>query len=105
MSDPIPYAIGGVGVAGGQSAVVQVPPRVFRGRLIGLLFDTDKTFLLPRSLAGIRGVRRFSERHPGLQILVSGHSDTVGAAQYNLTLSIERAKSIAAYLRDDVDFW
>ena len=105
MGEPTPYAVGGIDVAAGSALTVQVPPRVFLGRMTGLLFDTDKTFLLPRSLAGIRGLRRFYDQHPGVQVLVVGHTDTVGPAQYNLTLSIERAHAIEAYLKDDVDAW
>ncbi len=105
MGEPTPYNVGGIDIAAGSALTVQIPPRVFLGRMTGLLFDTDKTFLLPRSLAGIRGLRRFYDQHPGVQVLVVGHTDTVGPTQYNLTLSIERAHSIAAYLRDDVDGW
>jgi len=105
MGEPTPYNVGGIDIAAGSALTVQIPPRVFLGRMTGLLFDTDKTFLLSRSLAGIRGLRRFYDQHPGVQVLVVGHTDTVGPPQYNLTLSIERAHSIAAYLRDDVDGW
>ena len=105
MGEPTPYNAGGIDIAAGSALTVQIPPRVFLGRMTGLLFDTDKTFLLPRSLAGIRGLRRFYDQHLGVQVLVVGHTDTVGPTQYNLTLSIERAHSIAAYLRDDVDGW
>ena len=105
MGEPTPYNVGGIDIAAGSKLTVQIPPRVFLGRMTGLLFDTDKTFLLPRSLAGIRGLRRFYDQHPGVQVLVVGHTDTVGPAQYNLTLSNERAHSIAAYLQDDVDGW
>lgn len=105
MPDPIQYTVGGLTVTAGQSIAVQIPPRVFLGRLTGLLFDTNKTFLLPRSLDGIRGLRRFYAAHPGAQVLVVGHTDTVGSPQANLTLSMERALSITAYLKDDVDAW
>jgi outer membrane protein OmpA-like peptidoglycan-associated protein len=105
MGEPVPYAVGGVAVAPGPRKQVKLPARVFRGRLTGLLFETDKTFLLPASLKGIKGLRSFFDQHPNLQVLVVGHTDTVGSAQYNLTLSMERAKSIAAYLTDDADFW
>ena len=105
MGEPTPYNVGGIDIAAGSALTVQIPPRVFLGRMTGLLFDTGKTFLLPRSLAGIRGLRRFYDQHPGVQVLVVGHTDTVGPTQYNLTLSIERSHSIAAYLRDDVDGW
>ena len=105
MPDPTPYTVGGIAVSAGSALTVQIPPRVFLGRLTGLLFDTNKTFLLARSLKGIKGLKRFFDAHPGAQVLVVGHTDTVGAEQSNLTLSMERARSIAAYLKDDVDTW
>ena len=105
MPDPTPYTPGGLDVAAGTALSVQVPPRVFLGRMTGLLFDTNKTFLLPHSLGGIRGLRRFFDGHPGMQVLVVGHTDTVGAPESNVTLSNERAHSISAYLQDDVEAW
>ena len=105
MAEPIPYAVGGIDVAPGPRRQIKLPGLVFRGRLTGLLFETNKTFLLRGSLKGIRGLRNFYDQHPGMQVLVVGHTDTVGPPQANLTLSIERAKSIAAYLTDDADFW
>jgi hypothetical protein len=45
---PIPF-VRGLQLQIGLPAQVQLPPRVFRGRLTGMLFDTDKAFLLPSS--------------------------------------------------------
>ncbi|MEM6990750.1 MAG: peptidoglycan-binding protein [Myxococcota bacterium] len=84
---------------------VGLPARVFRGRLTGMLFDTDKTFLLPSAMHGIRGLKRYYDQHPGLSVLVTGHSDTVGDSAYNEGLSKERAESMGAYLTEDVDDW
>ncbi len=46
---PLPLRIG-------QSHVVELPPRLIRVRLAGLMFDTDKTFLLPEAMHGVRGL-------------------------------------------------
>jgi outer membrane protein OmpA-like peptidoglycan-associated protein len=76
-----------------------------RVRLTGLLFETDKTFLLPRSLKSIKALRRiYAKKKPG-SVLVLGHTDTMGSKSYNLGLSTERAASIRAYLTDDADDW
>jgi len=53
----------------------------------------------------VRNIKTFYDAHPGLTMLVNGHTDLVGDAQYNLQLSVERAKSIAAYLKSQVDEW
>jgi outer membrane protein OmpA-like peptidoglycan-associated protein len=92
-------------VAINQSHVVELPPRVLRVRLTGLLFETDKTFLLPKAMRGIRGLVDLYAEHPGMAVAVTGHTDRVGAADYNLGLSDERARAIKHYLRDEVDDW
>lgn len=99
------YRAGGVDVAVGQASIVELQPRVYRGRLTGFLFDTDRTFVKPGALEGIRLVTRMYDEHPGAEVLVSGHADTVGDPQYNRGLSSERAESVAAFLEDDVDTW
>ncbi|MBS2021264.1 MAG: OmpA family protein [Deltaproteobacteria bacterium] len=94
----LPLAIGG-------TPVVELPARVSRGKLTGAHFETDKTFLLPSAMAGIRELRALYESFGPKAVIVSGHTDTVGDAAYNLGLSVERAESIKAYLTDAVDDW
>ncbi|MBL9013349.1 MAG: peptidoglycan-binding protein [Myxococcales bacterium] len=101
----IKYEPGGVKVRIGQAQVVELPPRVFRARLSCIHFDTDKSFMLPMSLPGIRNIKSYYDQHPGLTVLVNGHTDRVGQPAWNLDLSVERAKSIAAYLTSSVDDW
>jgi hypothetical protein len=69
------------------------------------LFETDKTFLLPSAIPGMKGLKRVADDRPDARILVSGHADRVADEAYNLQLSVERALSVAAYLRDDVGAW
>lgn len=95
----------GVSVRIGSAARVELPPVAYRGRLVGMLFDFDKTFLLPSALAGIRGLKRLYDEHPGADVLIVGHADRRGRADYNRALSEERARAILAFLRDDVDAW
>lgn len=38
------------------------------------------------------------KQHPDSQLIVIGHSDDEGSAEYNLTLSFERAFSVAIYI-------
>lgn len=92
-------------VPGQRRAIVQLPPRVAMARLVGILFDTDKTFVLPPGVEHMAQVATFYEDHPGLSVLVVGHADTVGAADYNHALSQQRAAAVAAFLTDDVDDW
>jgi outer membrane protein OmpA-like peptidoglycan-associated protein len=84
---------------------IEIPPQVYRGRLIGMFFDTSKSFLLPQAMQGIKGLADYFGRHPDAQLLVVGHTDATGSDDYNVRLSIERAQAVGAYLKDDVDAW
>ena len=103
MGEPIPYAPGGVKISIGVPSVVALPARTYRVRLVGLLYENDKTFLLPPAMHSIRTLKRFYDSHPGLQVLINGHADRQGPADYNRSLSEARAKSMAAFLTDQAD--
>jgi outer membrane protein OmpA-like peptidoglycan-associated protein len=100
-----PAYTNGIKVPIGQAAAVTLPPRIFCGRLYGVLFDTNKSFLRPSALQGMKGLKRYYDEKPGLSVLVCGHADRSGDEAYNLTLSQERADAIASYLQDKVDDW
>jgi outer membrane protein OmpA-like peptidoglycan-associated protein len=74
-------------------------------RLVGMLFELNKAFLLPAALEGIRLLAKMYERMPGAEVLVVGHTDRTGKAFRNDSLSLERAEAIIAYMTDDVDAW
>jgi outer membrane protein OmpA-like peptidoglycan-associated protein len=84
---------------------ISIQPRVVLARLLGMLFQTDKTFLLPSALGTIRDVARLYEENAGATVLAVGHTDSEGGADYNLQLSSARAASVSAYLRDAIDEW
>src|SRR5882672_1929794 len=108
MADPVPYASGGVKGKVGERLGITLPdaqPQVQMLRLTGLLFETDKAFLLPLAVPGMKAVADFFARKRGAQVLVSGHADTQGSKEYNRGLSVERADSVSAFLRDDADAW
>ena len=64
----------------------------------GVSFDTDKTQLKPALLPVLDSVARALNQHPELRAKVVGHTDSTGALAHNQTLSINRAKSVTAYL-------
>lgn len=102
---PVPLAIAPNSAEGLEPATIQVPPRSIRVRLTGLLFELDKTLLLPKALKSVRRLGSIYKKLPGAEVLVVGHTDTSGKPAYNQTLSEERADVVAAYLEDDVDAW
>ncbi len=76
-----------------------------RLRLVGFFFDLDKCFLLPTAVPGLKRLTKQYKAHPEAHLLVVGHTDTSGRDAYNLTLSLERADAVAAYLTDDASKW
>ncbi len=78
-------------------------PDVILVRFIGMYFQTAKSFLLPNPDMPL--IRSIYEENPSGDLLVVGHTDSQGSADYNDTLAKRRAEAIVAYLRDDVDAW
>jgi outer membrane protein OmpA-like peptidoglycan-associated protein len=100
-ADPLPM----VRVRSDRPHTIVVQPRILCGRILELLFDTNKAFLLPSALEPLRSVRRLHDKRPRAHVLVVGHTDTTGDPDVNDPLSLNRAKSVVAFLRNDVDTW
>jgi hypothetical protein len=84
---------------------IVVQPRVICARLLELLFDTNKSFVLPSALEHIRAIRKLYASRPRAKMLVVGHTDITGEPDVNDPLSLNRAKAVKAYLRNDVKTW
>ncbi|MET0591960.1 MAG: peptidoglycan-binding protein [Polyangiaceae bacterium] len=85
--------------------IVSIQPGIARARLIGGFFDSNKCFVLPAGLGGIRGLVGMYEEFPRSKMLVVGHTDTAGKPSFNDPLSLERAEAMKDYLTDNVDGW
>lgn len=88
---------------GGRSKVTVLQVR--RVRITGMFFDLNKCFMLPSAVPGIKRVAAQYKQHPDSNMLIVGHTDTSGQDADNLTLSLERADAIAAYLTDNAAAW
>lgn len=64
-----------------------------------LLFATDSATLRPDLQQDLRVIARNLVEYPRSDIIVVGHTDNVGAADYNQRLSERRAASVAQVLR------
>lgn len=66
----------------------------------GVLFQTDKSELLPGAMAQLNQVGEALIRNsPDSRIVVEGHTDNQGQAAHNQELSQKRADSVATYLK------
>jgi hypothetical protein len=54
---------------------------------------------------GIKAMVELYDSFPSGKLLIVGHTDTAGDDDYNLTLSLERAEAVKAYLKNDITEW
>ena len=67
-------------------------------RLNNLFFDFNKATLKQESYVELDQLVKLMLAKPNLKIEIAGHTDDVGEDAYNLTLSLNRAKSVYSYL-------
>lgn len=67
-------------------------------RLNNIFFETGKAELKPESFVELNRVVEFLVQNPNVKIELSGHTDNVGNADFNKSLSQKRADSVMAYL-------
>jgi outer membrane protein OmpA-like peptidoglycan-associated protein len=64
----------------------------------GILFDIDKSELRPVSQTNLAALAKILNKYPDTNILIEGHTDNTGSEDRNMTLSKDRAQSVAFYL-------
>lgn len=63
-----------------------------------VLFQTNKTTLLPTSYAELDIITDYLNKNPRFQITINGHTDNSGNERANKKLSTGRAKAVADYI-------
>lgn len=63
-----------------------------------VFFDFDDTSLKPASVSSLKRLVKFLKAHPSIAITIAGHTDNVGTASYNRTLSTKRAETVKEFL-------
>jgi outer membrane protein OmpA-like peptidoglycan-associated protein/tetratricopeptide (TPR) repeat protein len=66
--------------------------------LKNIFFDFNKATLRPESKGELENLTQLMRDNSTLKIEISGHTDNVGSATYNKTLSDQRAKAVVDYL-------
>jgi len=69
-----------------------------RGFFESVFFDFDQSTIRPADRAMLDGVARHLRENPDHRLLVEGHCDWRGTAEYNLALGDRRARSVQDYL-------
>jgi OOP family OmpA-OmpF porin len=69
-----------------------------RARLDGVNFDFNSATIQPASYALLDQIVQMLKDNAGWQITLEGHTDNVGGAAFNKTLSAQRAAAVQAYL-------
>lgn len=64
----------------------------------GLLYPFDSTELLPAGQDNLRNLAASLQEHPETEVLIVGHTDSMGSDQYNQGLSERRAAAAATVL-------
>lgn len=67
--------------------------------LRNIQFEFDSYKLRYSSFDELDALARYLQRHKGVSVQLSGHTDDVGGDRYNEKLSLRRAESVAGYLR------
>lgn len=67
-------------------------------RLNNIFFETGKDELKSESFVELNRVVEFLNNNPNVKIELSGHTDNVGSADFNKTLSQKRADAVLRYL-------
>ena len=64
----------------------------------GLLFDFDSDVVRTDARTNLRNLAASLDKYPGSELLIAGHTDSVGTDSYNLALSQRRSEAAVAYL-------
>jgi outer membrane protein OmpA-like peptidoglycan-associated protein len=63
-----------------------------------ITFDTNRAVVKPQFQPVLGQLAQSIQQYPGTVVQVEGHTDSTGAADYNQTLSENRANSVRSYL-------
>jgi outer membrane protein OmpA-like peptidoglycan-associated protein len=98
--DKQPSLIGNIHVAAGGKKLYDALAEKGRVATQGIYFDTGSDRLRPESSATLKEIGTMLKEHPELKLTIEGHTDNVGSAESNQTLSEKRAASVRQFLID-----
>ena len=63
-----------------------------------MYFDFDQSAIKPSERDKLKNAKTYLETNPGMRLLLEGHCDWRGTAEYNLGLGDRRANAVKKYL-------
>ena len=66
----------------------------------GILFGFDSDKLTPQAVKSVEEMAKVLKKYEDTEIVIEGHTDNKGSAQYNHKLSERRAKEVASRLKE-----
>jgi hypothetical protein len=87
-----------LGACNQQQAAVAPPPPPQQPSRYTVLFDTGSSTLSNQATSTIQQAAANYRSQSGANVLVAGHTDTVGSPDYNMALSQRRANAVTAGL-------
>lgn len=69
-----------------------------RGAVESVYFDFDRSNIKPGERAKVQAAKDYLDKHPTVRMLLEGHCDWRGTAEYNLALGDRRASEVKKYL-------
>ena len=95
-----PTFIGNVTVAAGGKKLYDALAEKGRVATQGIYFDTGSDRIRPESSGTLKEIGTMLKEHPELKLTIEGHTDNVGSAPANQTLSEKRAAAVRQSLID-----
>ncbi len=93
-----PRMIANVRIAAGGKKLYDALAQQGRVATQGVLFDTGSDRIRPESTPTLKEIGTMLKEHPDLKLVIEGHTDNVGAAATNQSLSEKRAAAVRQYL-------
>ena len=90
--------IANVRIAAGGKKLYDALAQKGRVATQGVLFDTASDRIRPESTPTLKEMGTMLKEHPELKLVIEGHTDNVGAAAANQSLSEKRAEAVRQYL-------
>jgi OmpA-OmpF porin, OOP family len=93
--------IGPIRVAAGGKKLYDALSEKGRVATQGIYFDTGSDGIRPESAPTLKEIGTMLKEHADLKLTIEGHTDNVGKAESNQTLSEKRAAAVRQYLIDN----